>query len=122
VSSGFETHLLVKVGSDVATSTVALDPWGGLESAACLATTYPASLLGGLRATTCPMISCGPWATSIKKSLAGLPVRLGPCVPNARAHVSKMLDVKAIKGLQDVRAGDAVNACRTCGHAATVLR
>jgi hypothetical protein len=41
-------------------------------------------------------------------------------VPNARMPVSKVPDVRAILVLQDVRAGCAVNACKTCGHVATV--
>jgi hypothetical protein len=45
---------------------------------------------------------------------------LGPRVPNARVHVSKTHDVRAMMGLQDVRAGSAVNAYKTCGQAATM--
>jgi hypothetical protein len=47
-------------------------------------------------------------------------VQLGPHVPNARAHVSKVLDIRAIMGLQDVQAGSTVNACKKCRHAVTV--
>jgi hypothetical protein len=60
--------------------------------------------------TACPAVSYGPRASSIKKSLADLPVQLASHVPNARTHVSKVLDVKAIMGLQDVRAGSVINA------------
>jgi hypothetical protein len=72
--------------------------------------------------TACHEVPCGPRASNIKKNLAGLPVRLSTCVPNARTHVSKALDVRAIIGLQDVRTGSVVNACKTCGHVATVHR
>jgi hypothetical protein len=41
-------------------------------------------------------------------------MQLGTYVPNARAQVSKALDIRVIMGLQDVRAGSAVNACKTC--------
>jgi hypothetical protein len=40
----------------------------------------------------CPAISCGPQASSIKKSLADLLVQLG-------SHVSKVPNVNAIMGL-----------------------
>jgi hypothetical protein len=33
----------------------------------------------GSGATTCPTTPCGPWASSIKKRLAGLAVQLGTC-------------------------------------------
>jgi hypothetical protein len=49
-----------------------------------------------------------------------MPVQLDTHVPNERAHVSKVLDARAIMGLQDVRAGSAVNACKACGHIAIV--
>jgi hypothetical protein len=38
---------------------------------------------------------------------------LGKHVPNAHVHVSKVSDVRAIMGLQDVRAGSAFNARKT---------
>jgi hypothetical protein len=56
----------------------------------------------------------------MKKSLVRLPMHQGSLVPNARTHVSKTPDVRAIMGLQNICAGSAVNACKTCGHAATV--
>jgi hypothetical protein len=71
-------------------------------------------------AVMCPTVPCAPCTTNIKKSLADLPVQLGMHILSARAHVSKALDVRAIMGLQDVRAGSAVNACKVCGQAATV--
>jgi hypothetical protein len=71
----------------------------------------------GSGSTTCPY---GPRVSSIKKSLADLPVQLGTHVPNARAHVSKMPGVRVIMGLQDVRTDSVVNACKACGHTATV--
>jgi hypothetical protein len=77
-------------------------------------------LLRGLRATTRPAVPYGPWATSIRKGLAGLPVRQGPPAPNACLHVSKTPDVSAIMILQDVRAGSAVHACKTCGQVPTI--
>jgi hypothetical protein len=58
----------------------------------------------------------------MKKILAGLLVRQGSSVPNARAHVSKASDVMVIMGLQDVRTGTKDNAYKTCGHAAIVQR
>jgi hypothetical protein len=75
---------------------------------------------GSGAATTCPVVSCGPWISGIKKSLASLSVQLGTHVPNARGPVSKAADVRAIIGLQDMHAGCAVNACRTCGHVTIV--
>jgi hypothetical protein len=49
-------------------------------------------------------------------------VQLGLHVPNARAQVSKAPDDRVIMGLQDMRAGSTVNACKTCGQTATVQR
>jgi hypothetical protein len=51
---------------------------------------------------TCPVALCGPWASSIKKSLACLPVQLGTYVPNVCMHVFKAPNIKAIMCLQDV--------------------
>jgi hypothetical protein len=68
-------------------------------------------------------VSCGPlWASSIKKSLGGLPTQLGSPVPNARVHVPKAVGVRATMGLQDMQAGDVVKTCKTCGYVATVQR
>jgi hypothetical protein len=71
-------------------------------------------------ATMYPAAPYGPLASSIKKSLAVLPVRLGTHVPNARTHISKAPDFRAIMGLQDVRTGSVVNACKACRQVATV--
>jgi hypothetical protein len=68
-------------------------------------------------------VSCGPlWASSIKKSLGGLPTQLGSPVPNARVHVPKAVGVRATMGLQDMQAGDVVKTCKMCGYVATVQR
>jgi hypothetical protein len=53
----------------------------------------------------------------MKKSQASLPVQQDLPVPNACAHISKASDVRAIKGLQDVRASTAASAYKTCGYA-----
>jgi hypothetical protein len=92
--------------------TLAPDPLGGLRSAVCPVALDHTSLLGGLRATTRPAVPYGPRASSIKKSLAGLPVQLDLHVHNARTHVFKAPDVRAIMCLHDVRAGSAFNACK----------
>jgi hypothetical protein len=47
-------------------------------------------------------------------------VQIGSHVLNACTHVFKALDVRVIMGLQYVRTDNAFNACKTCGHAATV--
>jgi hypothetical protein len=47
-------------------------------------------------------------------------VQLGSRVSNARAHVSKSPDVRAIMCLQDVRAGSTFNADKMCGQVATM--
>jgi hypothetical protein len=49
-----------------------------------------------------------------------MPVQLGTHVPNARVHVFKALDIRAMMGLQDVRANSVVNACKACRHAGTI--
>jgi hypothetical protein len=74
----------------------------------------------GSGAVTCPTAPCGPRASSIKKSMADLPVQLGTHVSNAHTHISKASDVRAIIGLQDVRASSTVNASKACGHAPIV--
>jgi hypothetical protein len=53
----------------------------------------------------------------MKKNQASLPVQQDLPVPNACAHISKASDVRAIKGLQDVRASTAASAYKTCGYA-----
>jgi polyferredoxin len=98
------------------------------NSGSCLPTREGSSVPGILRlqilapyregsgvATACPAVSCGIRASNIKKSL-------DPCVPNARVHISKTPDVRAIMSLRDVRAGSAVNTYKTCGYAATLQR
>jgi hypothetical protein len=70
--------------------------------------------------TMCPTAPCVSRALSIKKSLAGLPVPLGTHVPNAHAHVSNALDVRAIMRLQDVWTDSIVNAYKACRQASTV--
>jgi hypothetical protein len=114
VSSGSGAHLPTKEGSGVATCTVAPNPLGGLRSIVCPTTPDPASLQGGLWATTRPTALRGPQALSIKKILASLPVQQGSHVPNARVPVSNAPDIRAIMGLQDVRAGTPINAYKTC--------
>jgi hypothetical protein len=47
-------------------------------------------------------------------------VQVGTHVPNARAHVFKMPNIRAIMGQQNVRAGSAVNDCKTCRQAGTM--
>jgi hypothetical protein len=120
VTSGSETRLSTKVGSNTTTCTMALDPLRGLRCATCLIDPDPPSLLGGLRAVLCPTVSCEPRASRIKKRLAGLPMQLDPHAPNARARVSKA--PRATMGLQDMRAGSAVNACKTCRQTGTWQR
>jgi hypothetical protein len=92
----------------------------GSGTAMCLTALDPASLRGGLRAAMRPAVPCGPRISSIKKSLASLPVQLGMHVSNTRTHVSKASDIRAIMGLQDVRVGNTVNACKAYGQTATV--
>jgi hypothetical protein len=47
-------------------------------------------------------------------------MQLGTHVPNARTHVFKAPDIRAIMGLQDTWAGSADKACKACRHVATV--
>jgi uncharacterized heparinase superfamily protein len=67
---------------------------------------------GSGAATACPAVSYGSRASTIKKSLAGLPVQLGLHVLNVCAHVSKAPDIRVIMGLQDVR---------TCSYSAAIV-
>jgi hypothetical protein len=120
LSSGSGPHLLDRKGSDAAMCIVIPDPLGGLRCATCPMALNPASLLGGLRATTRPSVPYGPRISDTKKRLAGLPVQLGSYVPNAHAHISKAPDVKPIMGLQEVQVGSTVNAEKTCKHVAIV--
>jgi hypothetical protein len=73
----------------------------------------PASLLGGLRRYHTSYGSLWAVGLKYKKSLACLPMQLGSHVPNARTHVSKAHDIRAIMTQQDVRACCAINACKT---------
>jgi hypothetical protein len=120
VSSGSGTRISNEKGSGAAMCTVALDPLGGFRSATCPTALNPASLLGGLRATTRPVVPCGTRASSIKKSLADLPVQLGQHVHNTHALIFKAPDIRAIMCLQDVWAGNTINVCKTCVQAAIV--
>jgi hypothetical protein len=108
VSRGSRPRLPASKCSGVIMCTMALDP---------------AILLG-----RAPMLPCAlrlrtlppRWevsGASIKKNLSGLLMQLGPHVSKACVHVSKMPNVRAIMGMQDVRKGSAFNACKTCGHA-----
>jgi hypothetical protein len=56
-----------------------------------------------------------PWSSSIKKGLADLPMQIGSYVFKARVHVPKAPDARGIMGLQNVRAGSVINACKMCG-------
>jgi hypothetical protein len=47
-------------------------------------------------------------------------VQLGTHVPNVRAYAFKVPDIRAIIGLQDVRAGSVVNSCKACKQIVTV--
>jgi hypothetical protein len=49
-----------------------------------------------------------------------MPVQSGTHVSNAHTHVSKVPDVRAFIGMQDVWACSIVNAYKACRHAATV--
>jgi hypothetical protein len=97
-------------------------PIGESSSASCVIQLQilPPYWEGSGATTACPVVSCGSRASGIKKSLADLPMQLGLHVPNARVHVSKAPNDRAIIGLQDVRAGSTFNACKTCRHAAAV--
>jgi hypothetical protein len=135
--------LPAKVGSRAATCPVAPDPvslpgWA-LVPRMCTVAPDPASLLGmapvipsalwlhtlppcreGSDAAMRPAIPCGPWDSSIKEPSYHGPMWLGLRVYKACTHVSKVPDVRASIGLQDVRAGNAFNACKTYKHASTV--
>jgi hypothetical protein len=78
--------------------------------------------LEGSSTITNPTVPCGLQASSIKKNLTGMSMQLGSRVFKTRMHVSKASGIKAIMGLQDVRAGCTFSACKTCGQAATVQR
>jgi hypothetical protein len=111
-------------GSGATMCTVALDPaslQGRAPAPPCVLRlqTLPPSREGS-DVVVHPVVPCGPHASSIKKSLVGMPVQLGSCVFKAHAHVFNTSDTRAIMGLQDMRAGGTFNAHMTCGQAATV--
>jgi hypothetical protein len=68
----------------------------------------------------CPVSPYGQRALNIKKSLAGLPVKLDTHVFHARARVSKAPHDRAIIRLEDVQAGSVINTYKACGQASTV--
>jgi hypothetical protein len=74
----------------------------------------------GSGAATHPAVPYGPHTSSIKKGLASLPIQLGSRVSKACTHVPKAPDARAIMGLQDVQAGNVINASKTSGYTATV--
>jgi hypothetical protein len=113
------TRLPDREGSGTATCPEAPDLLAGLWSATFPVALDPASLRGGLRAAMRPTVPCGPRASSMKKSLVCLPVQQNSCSQRTRER-SKAPNVRAIMDLQDVRAGTAVHAYKTCGHEATV--
>jgi hypothetical protein len=47
-------------------------------------------------------------------------MQLGTYVHNARTHIFKVPNIRAIMGLQDVRVGSTVNAYEACKHVATM--
>jgi hypothetical protein len=142
VFSGSGSHLPVRKSSDATTCTVAPDPtslqWRVLvrhvsynfESCLPVGEGSGASRVLHLgimppyredfgATTACPTVSCGPRASSIKKILAVLTVRLDTHVPNACTLVSKAADIRAIMGMQDVwtngysvRRRDKTEPCR----------
>jgi hypothetical protein len=120
VSSGSGSCLPDKKVSGTATCIVALDPLGGLRCTTCPAVPDPASLQRGLQDAMRPTVPFGPRASNIKKSLASLSMQSGSYVLNARAHVSKVPNIRVIMGMQDVRADNAFNAYNMCQHVATV--
>jgi hypothetical protein len=120
VSSGSEPRLPDREGSSVATCLVALDPTSLIGMASASLRVQQLRILspyheGSSAASACPTAPCGSWDSSIKKSLVDLPTQLGSPVPNACAHVPKVTGVRAIMDLQDVRTGNAVKTCKTCG-------
>jgi hypothetical protein len=62
----------------------------------------------------------GPRASSIKESLADLPMQLGMHVPNAHVLVSMVPHIMTIMRLQDVHVCSVVNNCKACGQTSTV--
>jgi hypothetical protein len=95
--------------------------WGGLQ---CCHVSYGSgpslSAEVGSDAATYPTGPYGPRDSSIKKSLADLPVQLGTHAPNAHAHVSKVPHIRVIMRLQDVQTDSVVNTCKACRHVSIV--
>jgi hypothetical protein len=74
--------------------------WGGLRHRRVFYGSWHCLPAGkGSGAATRPTIPYGPWASSIKKGLAGLPMQLGSCVSMARARVPKAPDARAIMSM-----------------------
>jgi hypothetical protein len=109
VSSSSRSHLPDRKGSDAAMCTMTPDPLGGLRCTMCPVAPDLASLQGGLRATTCPAVLCGLQASSIKKSLAGLPLQPVSQVPSASCMFPRSLT------------SGRSWACNMCGLAAQLM-
>jgi hypothetical protein len=106
VTSYLEAPRPYREGSGTAACTMALDPLGELQCTTCHVALDPTSLRGGLWAPTMHALPCGPWASSTKKSLLGLPVWQGSPVPNTHTHTfSRCL------------MSEPSWPCTTCGHA-----
>jgi hypothetical protein len=124
VSSVSRPHLPAREGSGATTCIMALDPTSLLRRA--LEPPYGLRLRTlppcreGFGTATHPTVPYGSLASSIKKNLPGLPKQLGSHVSKAHTHVSETLDVRAIMGLQDMRASDAFSAYKTCGQTVTL--
>jgi hypothetical protein len=92
VSYGSKPCQLAQEGSGAATCLMAL----GLASLSRRALALPRVTWlwtlppcgEGSSAATCPVVSCGPWVSSIKKDLAGLAMWLSSCVSKACSRVS----------------------------------
>jgi hypothetical protein len=73
-------------------------------------------------AVTCPTGPYGPRASSIKESLAGLPVQLGTHVFNARAHVSTRRGHHASVRRAGWQYSQYMQGVRTCIYSAFTVR
>jgi hypothetical protein len=117
VSYGSEPRLPAEVDSGTATCPMALNLASRLRWALELPR-VALDLASRLRWTSARPRVYGPLSSSIKK-----PIRPACAARQAyfqRTHVFKVSDVRAIMGLQDVRAGNIVNTCKTDRHAGTV--
>jgi hypothetical protein len=115
VSYGSEPHLSKEVDSDTTTCYMALNLTSRMRCAPVLTRvlwlqTLPPDRSGlrrcqvsygsgphlpvemGSGTATYPAVPCGPWTSSIKKSLVALPVQLDTHVSNARTQISKVPD------------------------------